>query len=278
MIIRTVAADGVREVPLPAAGVFSVGRRQGNDLVIDDMSVSRQHALLRIEDGRIMLENASSKGTQLNGEKISDPVEVCAGDVVELGDVRLELVDDAAAGHVPVPVVPAQGASAFLYTDEMIALQRRIHAIILTRLNAGAAVHNLAADRDLAERAEKCLGDVLYELKHEIPDSVPEDVFRQAMLDELLDLGPIAPFVRDREVSEIMVNGPDRIFVEKRGLLSETGARFMNEQHLVQVIKRIVEPIGRHVDESSPMVDARLKDGSRVNAIIAVTIISFFIV
>ena len=268
MIIRTVAADGAREVPLPAAGVFSVGRRQGNDLVIDDMSVSRQHALLRIEDGRIMLENASSKGTQLNGEKISDPVEVRAGDVVEMGDVRLELVDEAFAGRPPAPVVPAQGASAFLYTDEMIALQRRIHAIILTRLNAGAAVHNLAADRDLAERAEKCLGDVLYELKHEIPDSVPEDVFRQAMLDELLDLGPIAPFVRDREVSEIMVNGPDRIFVEKRGLLSETGARFMNEQHLVQVIKRIVEPIGRHVDESSPMVDARLKDGSRVNAII----------
>ena len=103
---------------------------------------------------------------------------------------------------------------------------------------------------------------------HELPDGIPQDKFRQVILDELLGYGPISPMIRDRDVTEVMVNGPDRIFVESRGLIYETGARFMNEGHLIQVIKRIVEPIGRHVDDASPMVDARLPDGSRVNAII----------
>ena len=270
MIIRIVEAGGAREVTLPAAGTFSVGRSAGNDLVIGDMSVSRQHALFRIEDGRTMLENFSNKGTKLNDDEIVGPAEVGAGDVVEMGDVRLEIRSDEDGKNA---------ADEKEMLKAKVALQQRIHKIILARLNAGAAVQDLTADHELAERAEKCLDDVLYELQHEIPNGVQFDAFRQEMLDNLLDLGPIAPLLRDPEVTEIMVNSyvdehdperkqRNRIFVEKHGLLSKTDACFLDEAHLVQVIKRIVEPIGRHVDESSPMVDARLKDGSRVNAII----------
>jgi pilus assembly protein CpaF len=86
--------------------------------------------------------------------------------------------------------------------------------------------------------------------------------------DEILGHGPIEPLLRDPAVSEIMVNGPRRIFVERAGLISPVDAEFADEAHLRRVIDRIVSRIGRRVDEASPMVDARLPDGSRVNAVV----------
>ncbi len=90
----------------------------------------------------------------------------------------------------------------------------------------------------------------------------------QDAIDEVLGLGPIEQLVRDDGVSEIMVNGPDQVFAERRGRLELTPIRFDDDPHLRRVIDRIVSPIGRRVDESSPVVDARLADGSRVNAVI----------
>lgn len=90
----------------------------------------------------------------------------------------------------------------------------------------------------------------------------------EEVVDEILGLGPLEPLLRDQEISEIMVNGPFQIFVEKEGKIHPTQASFVNEESLRTAISRIVTPLGRRVDESSPMVDARLKDGSRVNVII----------
>ena len=85
---------------------------------------------------------------------------------------------------------------------------------------------------------------------------------------ELLGLGPLEPLLRDDDITDIMVNGCDHVYVEKQGKLHETGIHFNNDQHLMLIIDRIVSQVGRRVDESSPMVDARLRDGSRINAII----------
>ena len=275
MTIRVIAADGVREVNLPAAGSVSIGRLPENALCLGAKSVSRRHAELSVKGGVVTLTDVgSSRGTLLNGERIESGkgVRLAPGDEIRIGDFRLVVPHADVA--VPVPAASesafssAYADTALLYGDGMLALQRKIHAIILSRINAGAKAANLAADKDLAQRAEKCLDEVLRELRHEIPETVDPSLFRQALVDELLGYGPISPMLRDPAVTEIMVNGPDRVFVESKGVLYETGARFMNEGHLVQLIKRIVEPIGRHVDDASPMVDARLPDGSRVNAII----------
>src|SRR5712672_683493 len=88
------------------------------------------------------------------------------------------------------------------------------------------------------------------------------------LLDEVFGLGPLEPLLRDLEISDILVNGKDRVFIEKKGILTRIDAVFKDNQHLMQIIDRIVSRVGRRVDESSPMVDARLPDGSRVNAII----------
>ena len=88
------------------------------------------------------------------------------------------------------------------------------------------------------------------------------------IVDELFGLGPIEPLLADAAVSDILVNGPDRIYVERGGVLEKTDLFFNDSHHLMRIIDRIVSRVGRRVDESSPMVDARLPDGSRVNAVI----------
>lgn len=94
-----------------------------------------------------------------------------------------------------------------------------------------------------------------------------EDIIRQVM-DEVFDLGPITPLLRDEGISEVMVNGPGQVYVERRGKLEQTKVMFRDNEHLLNIIERIISPLGRRLDESMPMVDARLPDGSRVNAII----------
>jgi pilus assembly protein CpaF len=90
----------------------------------------------------------------------------------------------------------------------------------------------------------------------------------EQITDEIIGLGPLEPLLRDDSVSEIMVNGPRQVYIERSGKLEMTNVVFQNDDHVMRIIDRIIAPIGRRVDESSPMVDARLTDGSRVNAII----------
>lgn len=91
---------------------------------------------------------------------------------------------------------------------------------------------------------------------------------KEELLDEIIGFGPITGLLNDSNVTEVMVNGPDHVYIEKNGKLVLTDAKFKNDDHVLHVIKKIVAPIGRRIDESSPMVDARLQNGSRVNAII----------
>jgi pilus assembly protein CpaF len=90
----------------------------------------------------------------------------------------------------------------------------------------------------------------------------------EQITDEILGLGPMEPLLRDETITEVMVNGPQQVYIERDGRLELTNVTFQNDEHVMKVIQRIIAPIGRRVDESSPMVDARLADGSRVNAII----------
>ncbi|MCX6028724.1 MAG: CpaF family protein [Chloroflexi bacterium] len=100
-----------------------------------------------------------------------------------------------------------------------------------------------------------------------LPDEARQQLFRE-IVDEVLGFGPIEPLLADPTVTEVMVNGPRLIYAERKGHLSETEITFDDDDHVMRIIERIVRPLGRRVDRKSPMVDARLPDGSRVNAII----------
>lgn len=121
------------------------------------------------------------------------------------------------------------------------------------------------------ERARKEIRDVANGLINKesvpLPASSRQRVVKQVE-DEVMGLGPLEPLLADSSVADILVNGFDQVYVERGGKLSETPIRFRDDSHLMNIIDRIVSSVGRRIDESSPMVDARLKDGSRVNAIV----------
>ena len=99
------------------------------------------------------------------------------------------------------------------------------------------------------------------------PEDLKKDIFKQ-VLNDLLGFGPIQPLLDDPDVSEIMVNGPKKVFIEKKGQLTKSDVTFDDDDNVVRIIDRIIMPLGRRVDFDSPTVDARLPDGSRVNAVV----------
>jgi pilus assembly protein CpaF len=155
-------------------------------------------------------------------------------------------------------------------TDKRDRLKMEIHEQVTKRIDVVAASRAHTDGQKIAElRAQ--ISEVTGQLLNERPDieSVEERAgLQQEIIDELLGLGPLEDLMRDPAVSEIMVNGPNTIYVERGGKLSLSDRRFNDERHLRTIIERIIAPLGRRIDESSPMVDARLQDGSRVNAII----------
>ena len=110
--------------------------------------------------------------------------------------------------------------------------------------------------------------DVQLGTRNAPPPEIPSNLPLKDARDELMGYGPIQALVDDDTVNDIVVNGPSNVFIEREGRLYTASVRFFNDAHVVRVIQRILAPIGRRVDESTPMVDARLPDGSRVNAII----------
>jgi len=120
---------------------------------------------------------------------------------------------------------------------------------------------------DRAELIKQRLQDIYVQTKVTLPEDIRQQVFNE-ILDEMTGFGPIQPLLDDQDVSEVMVNGPKKVFIEKGGKLTKTGVTFDDDDHVERIIDRIILPLGRRVDADSPTVDARLPDGSRVNAII----------
>jgi len=117
------------------------------------------------------------------------------------------------------------------------------------------------------QRIMQVLNDSYNLTKVNLPQTIKEQLFREIM-DDLLGFGPLQPLLDDPTISEIMVNGRDYVYVEMKGKLIKTQVKFSDDEQIIRIIERIILPLGRHIDADTPMVDARLPDGSRVNAII----------
>jgi pilus assembly protein CpaF len=152
------------------------------------------------------------------------------------------------------------------HEDPFGPLKRSVHEALLEML--GPKLYDAHLDEsELEQRVTQTLQAVLE--RDETPmTSADRARVAQEVADDILGHGPLEPYLRDPEVTEIMVNGHDQIYIERDGRLHPTGASFADEAHLRRTIEKIVARIGRRVDESSPMVDARLPDGSRVNAVV----------
>ena len=149
--------------------------------------------------------------------------------------------------------------------DPYAELKTRVHHAVIATL--GAELFKQEANQDLSERVLRAVTEQLTLDRTPLTREERRQLVRE-ITDDILGYGPLEPFLRDDSVTEVMVNAHDRIYVERHGKLERTPAAFLDNAHLMRIIDKIVSQVGRRVDESSPMVDARLPDGSRVNAII----------
>ena len=180
----------------------------------------------------------------------------------------------SAAGATPAKQM--QGTTGFSVTadeareKEYQAIKSDIHAKIIDEMPEALqrAINQSTGDQ---KEVRRMVENICAEEVRNNPFAVPlgdRERLVDELISEIMGLGPIEPFLQDSSVSEVMVNGPDSIYIERSGHLIKTETRFRNAEHLMHIIDRIVSAVGRRVDESSPMVDARLLDGSRVNVII----------
>jgi len=151
--------------------------------------------------------------------------------------------------------------------EEYQQLKKQVHAYLIERLDE----EGIEVERTDVGQLEKFVESNVnqYIAYHRIPLATVEQVMLgRETRDEIVGLGPLEPLLADEEVNDILVNGPLNVFVEVAGVLQKAQTRFIDDDHVMRIIRRILAPLGRRLDESSPMVDARLQDGSRVNAII----------
>src|SRR5213595_1798161 len=166
-------------------------------------------------------------------------------------------------GAPPVPAAPRLMTAAPVresFRDVKFRIQSRVIQDLDPRLD-------IANQVEVRRQIEEIFGKVVDEEGLALTRAERVRMLEQ-ITDEIIGLGPLEPLLRDESITEVMVNGPRQVYIERSGKLELTNVVFQNDDHVMRIIDRIIAPIGRRVDESSPMVDARLTDGSRVNAII----------
>jgi len=169
------------------------------------------------------------------------------------------------AGLVLVPDGVTEFAASIVDLASLSELKERIRTVLLSRIDPTVAgrIPRAALRREIA----KLVNEIATEDRVQL-NKLEEMALAADLSDDMVGLGPLEPFLDDEEITDILVNGPFDIYVERNGKLEKTTARFRDAQHLASIAQRIATAIGRRIDEASPMVDARLADGSRVNIVL----------
>jgi pilus assembly protein CpaF len=292
------APDRTEYVTCPANTPVRIGRDTGAEVPLLSPNVSRQHACVTLTRDGLQIADTSANGTVVNGlalRKASRLVQADSATLqISLFRIRISSRDPAngnwTLNDVPCPnaevasVAPAPRATAasapqlgLAPTDDEhapavtappVALRRRIHRLLLEYLDLPGLDHATMDAATMRPKVVAGLRRIVAELGHELPSQERHEPLVQELADEAVGLGPLERLLGDPDVNEIMVVDPHTIFVERRGKMELTGLRFTDDDSVRAVIERIVTPLGRRIDESTPLVDARLRDGSRVNAVI----------
>lgn len=183
---------------------------------------------------------------------------------VLLNEVLTSVKTHGTVGGGPAPAAEAKPKST-KSTDSMVDSQVKIQTMLLERIDSAAAVKMERVD--LVRQVEEVVGEILNEEKIRLNGAEQRQMVEN-LVDDMLGLGPLEQLIADDAITDIMVNGPYQVYIEKNGKLVLSDVKFRDNQHVLNICTRIVTKVGRRVDESSPICDARLLDGSRVNIII----------
>jgi len=253
--VRVRSVDGeTSEVDVSTEAPLLVGRDSACDIVLPSPAVSRFHLAVETHVDGLCVTDQSSNGTLA-------------------GDLRIHGSSATVPPHVDLHVGPYTLRVTSRDCDPLVGhaspeLRRRIHRALLDHLDLASLDAATMDDSALRPSIVSALEGIVASHDKEVPEQSVRDRLVAEMTDEVLGLGPLQALLDDDDVSEVMVVDPETIYVEKRGALELTSLRFMDDESCRAVIERIVTPLGRRIDESAPLVDARLPDGSRVNAVI----------
>lgn len=265
---------GKAKIESVPGSVIKIGRASGNDVILDRTGVSRDHAEIYKRSNSFYIADLNSKhGTFVNERKIPvlKSVTVQLDDIIGIGEyflkVKEEIVDEDKQKRKISKLTPEEELE--YYRDpRVIELKTIVHNQLLDIIDLRRLDVKKINDIELRRQCDEMVREILAETEADVLWEIDQEILIKDILDEALALGPLEDLMEDAEVTEIMVNRKDQIYVEKSGKIILSPKIFNSDMSLLGIISRIVSPIGRRIDESSPMVDARLNDGSRVNAVI----------
>ncbi len=276
-------------------GVYRVGSSPAAHIQLPLPGVLPRHCQFVVDQNGLTVTDLGG-GVSVDGRTLAPRESASAppGSVVRIAQLELCMLGDPANPAAPKPkAVPAvQPQAAQKKKDNLTGAEHRkipvlavsgipesarplvqqikklAHAELLKRLNLKRMAMAGADASALEAQARKTIHEIMGSLSVPLPPGLSVENIERELVHEAIGLGPLEDLIAMDDISEIMVNGPDQVYVERKGVLYKTDTAFADSQQVVSAIERIVSPLGRRIDESSPMVDARLKDGSRVNAII----------
>ncbi len=285
MLYLTTVVNGFPEKRELFDGTWIIGRGENCRIRFTHPSVSERHAVLTVRDGKAVLEDLNSaNGTYVNGAPVDGAVLLTGDMVVQVGDDIFRVsdaenaVDDVFSGDAQEEeAVQDVETPEFeeAESDPMRELRRNVQEQIQNELLKRMDMKRLTLDgvdrEGLEDTARVKIRQIIDEVvsNGRLPDGIDTVRLEDDVFNEAMRLGPLEELLADDSVSEIMVNGPRKVYVERKGKLVLSDCQFTDDASVLAVIERIVSPLGRRIDESQPYVDARLADGSRVNAIIA---------
>ena len=265
-------------------GSYLIGAGKECHIPIARPDISRRHAQLIVNDRSVtVMDMGSSNGTALgdgtplfpnrpyhlegktNVLRLGRSVEL----VINLREEarKAAVNDDFSVDKGEIPLLELSGIP-IRFRPIVQEIKKQAHKELLRRLNLKKMAVSGVSDEELRTQAVTMVKEILGQLTVKLPPELSLEIIEKELGSEAIGLGPLEVMTARDDISEIMVNGPNQIFVEKKGVLYKTDTSFADDNQVLAAIERIVAPLGRRIDESSPMVDARLPDGSRVNAII----------
>lgn len=263
-----------------------IGRDDANLVNLQGWNIAGKHATLSKDSTGVYLlplggkEPITINGTHIDGRH--GPI--AESDLIAIGDYRLKVSSSTTRARpqssadpvepvrvvLDAPTAPASTKIAVPDRDlEEINLWRtRVHAALVRQMDLRRLDVRSMTDDTLRETTIGLISEIMARDFSDLPKNINPRKLAKQVLDEAIGLGPLEDLIDDASVTEIMVNAHDQIFVERSGRIEASEVTFTSERAALAAIERIVTPLGRRIDESSPLVDARLKDGSRVNAVI----------
>ena len=292
-MILTTLVNGARETRELTDGTYFIGRGENCAIRFPFPEVSERHAILTIRGGQCWIDDLhSANGVYVNGELIDFRCELNGAMVVQIGEsmlrvsekedeedqkekVEVEVVKDEPSNSensaVPLQLETPTSSTVDPMREVRKNVQEQIQRELLKRMDMKRLTIQGADKEELEDTARGKIRQIIDEVvaNGKLPDGIDPIRLEDDVFNEAMRLGPLEELLADDSVSEIMVNGPDKVFIERGGKLVLSDCQFTDDASVLAVIERIIAPLGRRCDESQPYVDARLPDGSRVNAIIA---------